>query len=257
MWLTAAMSNRVLVTFGRSRGLRQVKVCALLSRNGYSTAPAIVEEREDLYPAIKPLFPPGEWGGMSRKIAWRFHDEGVEINKIPHLKRRLEAMAGDVLHPIYNVHLVDPRPNIPYKLYITKTHVENGLPELYNSCSEELDSKYDQLKSEIQESLLQVHDELQLHQMRRTFVQFRTPYSAQQTLKSLFNRITASLAAEKEHLLRTQMDEDVPIETFWLKNGYSDIIKLGNLHYTEALRLRVTFNATMQIRTEHPLPEVD
>lgn len=247
------MSQRFLISIRSLQRATRATAC----RNGYtaaySTAVATEKEESDLYPPVKPLFPPGSWGDISRKHAWQIHDRAQEINKIPHIKRRLEALAGENVVQAFLVTPTVKRPNrLPYHQYLTKTHIEDGLPAVYDNdaLTQEINSKYDTLKSCVIDSILQVHNQY-IYDMRKDSM----AYLAQETMSALYYGLVAAMSPDKDYLQNSQIDVRVPIDSFWLRTGFEKVRQCRKV-FDKALHFHVTYKAALQIRTEQPLPQV-
>ena len=226
--------------------------------NCQSTATSL-QLRESEYPPIKPRYPPGKWGDMPEWKCWKMHELGQDILTIPKVKERLEKIAGDDRR---TMQLMEPYTTWPadleYKQYMTKTHVVNGrLPDLYQSVN--VDAEAAAIKPLLMDAIVQESEMQYKHQ----------PGDKENNGHSLWgqiiNTLLASLSSNNEHLLRSQYDEDVRIETFWQrlcavpeKKVVDDDSKEQKRDplWPEMWTTQLKYKANYQIRTELPLPQV-
>ena len=187
------------------------------------------------------------------------HELGQDILTIPKVKERLEKIAGDDRR---TMQLMEPYTTWPadleYKQYMTKTHVVNGrLPDLYQSVN--VDAEAAAIKPLLMDAIVQESEMQYKHQ----------PGDKENNGHSLWgqiiNTLLASLSSNNEHLLRSQYDEDVRIETFWQrlcavpeKKVVDDDSKEQKRDplWPEMWTTQLKYKANYQIRTELPLPQV-
>ena len=118
----------------------------------------ITPSGEVKYPPVKPKYPPGIWGTMAPKRAWERYENREILMCKPTAKWRLEELAFTLPGKImWIVEAVDPQPGtLPYKQYITKTHVQRNLPDLYNNSAEDdmLQRLAERVRSQVRDVIL-------------------------------------------------------------------------------------------------------
>lgn len=101
-----------------------------------------------LYPAIRPKYPPGSWGTMDPRMAWKHNELGEKYYRhLKCVKERLTIMAYQNMMCYYDeldveqidsklIWMLSGRPRapraLPFYKYITRTHVTDELPKFYN-----------------------------------------------------------------------------------------------------------------------------
>jgi len=191
-----------------------------LSACSYCTAPNLEAQNDARYPEPKPRVPEnvhGGWGRRSKEQAWALHDISKNLLKIANVRDRLDKITwqnGKTL-PLWQVHPIDIRPGtLEYKQYITRTHVVDGFPEnVYHGVEEEASALTESLASQFQAVVS--HE----HELDRGTVTGRYT-SAKNMCGQFVNMIYGALAPDRDHLLRSQLDENARIESFWWKGGY-------------------------------------
>lgn len=239
-----------------------------LLRN-YGTESAVQEDDIPDYPPIKPHYPPGVWGDIADHSAWNIHKLAHNQLSIPRVKERLEKMAGEKARVLWLLEAVDKRPNnLEFKQYITKTHVINGLPtEVYSGI--DVENAYSKIKSMIPDLILQEHELLHKKKLEKDLKQRgcdESRYIAHHLLGSVTRALMASLVPFCGHFVRSQLDEDVRVETFWHFGGFSGKerrAKGKRIGYKSkdgkdlgVVQFQYKHRADWQIRSELPLPEV-
>ena len=246
----------------------------VLTRNGSclgnarcnSTSAAIQEHEEEVtYPPIKPRFPPGEWGNMRDKTAWKWHEDGEALLKHDTVRKRLRTFSEEPKN-IYKVNGIDRNSEIlPYRQFITKTALVDGLPELYSDIN--VDNNLEVICSRVKDAILAnqgLLDQTKIYQYRNR------PYTSEvhltaathNFLSQLVNIVLASTSAHFPHLLTAQVDERARVESFWYKGGYQleeegpPTHNIAGVYRRDALRMYYRNTPNFQIRTELPLSEV-
>lgn len=121
----------------------------------YQTAHNVPDEYADhpLYPPIRPKHPPGSWGTMDPKMAWKHFELGEKhYRHLKSVKERLTVMAYQNMMCRYDnldVEQIDskliwmlsgqprsPR-SLPFYKHITRTHVTDELPKFYEQIDVE------------------------------------------------------------------------------------------------------------------------
>jgi len=245
--------------------------CRRLSTSSVRIANALaVHDTEPLYPPIKPRYPPGQYGGLTEACAWNVDAWRNELLAIPKVKERLERIAGSENRFMWIVEAMDRRPrNIEFRQRLMKTHIVNDLPEMYN-VDEKITSVYEQLRPVLMD---QFGLEWQ-HQHGHVLKKAAGGCASDDELRSLVHHVVGGivktmvveLSASNEHLLRSQLDEDVRVETFWYVGGFTGEgnkcdgqwpdMKLKGDEDAGILLFQYRHRASWQIRTELPLPEV-
>ena len=231
-----------------------------------STSPEVEVE----YPPVRPKWPPGmgNWDGrLLPNTAWTLHARKEELLGIPVVKERLEKMA-ERLNYLWRVTPWElSTASLPYMQYITKTHVLHGLPTVYQDLN--VDAVYDQVRSAVTDVLVQEHEQHRVFERwgLNTKPCDRTQrYGVHSVMGHIVRSILACTSADHQHLLRSQLDEDVDVKTFWKRHGF-DAEKVYEDHDPEKparlrgrweglLTMQYMHNADFQVRTELPLPQV-
>ena len=214
------------------------------------------------YPPVRPRWPPGGWSNMTEKDAWKLHEESLDLKAIPSAKLRLEKLAGtepEMLVGTYPYAMVPERAK--YYKYITKTHIiENELPQIYK----EMDVSHivNKVKPEIDGKLL---DWSKFYSARTD--KFSNESVRHSAIGTVLNELISTLSFHNEHLLRSQIDENCRVETFWRRGGYGqpDDTPMEQKHYRstrlgtmvlEMMKYQYYHRANWQVRTELPLTPV-
>jgi hypothetical protein len=260
---------------------REVNVCSRRIRDAnrvtaairrYSVAANSTQETDVVhYPPVKPRYPPGQWGDMSESSAWYLNRLAGDLLTIPRVMERLEKMAGDKTRVMWIVEPMDGRPkNLEYRQMLTKTHFVRGLPAEYDKLSSNADLLYERLKpviGDIVELELERHHKIRLEEDINGVVYVdKNKYITHRVLGSLVNTFVARLSASTDYLHRSQVDENVRVETFWYAGGFrgegnvakgkwSNVTTIDKKNYG-ILLFQYRHKADWQIRTEQPLPQV-
>ena len=222
------------------------------------------------YPPIKPRYPPGRYGGLNESCAWDLDTWSKELLAIPKMKERLEWIAGSENRFMWIVEAMDRRPsNIEFRQRLSKTHIVKGLPEIY-TVDETVDSVYERLKPVLMDQVRLDWQYQHRNVVAKAAVGAAPDGELQRHVHDIVGGIVKTmmveLAASNEHLLRSQLDEDVRVETFWYVGGFTGEgnecegrwpnMKLKNNEDAGILMFQYRHKADWQIRTELPLPEV-
>jgi hypothetical protein len=260
---------------------REVNVCSRRIRDAnrvtaairrYSVAANSTQETDVVhYPPVKPRYPPGQWGDMSESSAWYLSRLAGDLLTIPRIKERLEKMAGDKTRVMWIVEPMDSRPkNVEYRQMLTKTHIVRGLPDVYDKLSNDGDSLYERLKpviGDIVDLELERHHKIRLEEDINGAVYVdKEKYIAHRVLGSILNACVARLSSSLDYLRRSQIDENVRVETFWYVGGFrgegntakgkwSNITTTSKKNYG-ILSFQYQHKADWQVRTEQLLPQV-
>jgi hypothetical protein len=134
----------------------------------YELPDTTVDKSDELYPLVKPEYPPGFWDkSYDSKLAWHYHNEGQKYHSLKTIQERLSVLAylnvqktidefNQIRHRFYPIYIASAAPKTPRMLkfnqYITKTHIKetDDLPGF-----EQADSNlYNHLKDKAQEIIL-------------------------------------------------------------------------------------------------------
>ena len=245
--------------------------CRRLSTSSVRFANALaIQDAESLYPPIKSKYPPGHYGSLSEACAWNVDAWRNELLEIPKVKERLEKIAGSENRFMWIVEAMDRRPrNIEFRQRLLKTHIVKDLPGLY-TVDEAVTSVYERLRP-----LLMDHIRAEWQHQHGNVLEKAADGSASDSeLQQLVHHVVggivrtmvAELASSNEHLLRSELDEDVRVETFWYVGGFTGEgnkcdgqwpdMKLKDGEDAGILMFQYRHKANWQLRTELPLPEV-
>jgi small subunit ribosomal protein S30 len=190
-----------------------------------------------------------------------------ELLTIPRVKERLEKIAGDKQKVLWLVEPMDRRPkNLEFKQRLTKTTIANGLPEIYKNF-EDIDGIYDRLKHSVVEAIdleLEYQERTRLQASANDTMQFdEDRHIGHSVLGRVMNSLVSRLAISNDYLLRSQLDEDVRVESFWLAGGFTGDgnqakgkLRMLDREKNNAgiMLFQYRHKADWQIRTEQPLP---
>ena len=233
-----------------------------------STAANVQPRESPEYPQPKPRYPPGKWGDMPEWKCWKMHEFGQDMLTIPKIKERLEKIAGEKKRVLQLAEPFTMWPaDLEYKQYMTKTHIINGrLPDLYQSMN--VDAEMAVIKplvinAIVQEAEMQYKHKVSDNVMQNDIGLVRT-YKSHSLWGQVIRTVLAGLSANNEHLLRSQFDEDVRVETFWQrlcaveeeKEVDDDEKKKWKPLWPEMRTTQLKHKTNYQIRTELPLPQV-
>lgn len=136
---------------------------------------------------------------------------------------------------------------LSYTQFLTKTHLASGMPNVYDNDNFSIDAGlFKSVKSSVEATLLQEHE----HVFRKGDNSKTRKELCHSIIGQIVRSIMASLSADNEHLLRSQLDENVPVKTFWRRDDLTDNRK------NPLMTLQSSHKADFQIRTELPLPQV-
>jgi len=229
-----------------------------------------VHDTDSLYPPIKPKYPPGQFGGLTESCAWDVDAWSKELLAIPKVKERLEKIAGSENRFMWIVEAMDRRPrNIDFRQRLLKTHIVHNLPEMY-SVDDAVSSVYERLKPVLMDRVRLEWQHRHADVVEKVAAGSATDVELEQLAHDLVGGVVKTmiveLAASNEHLRRSQLDEDVRVETFWYVGGFTGEgnkcdgqwpnMKLKNDEDAGILMFQYRHKANWQIRTELPLPEV-
>lgn len=245
--------------------------CRRLSTSSVRIANALaVHDTESLYPPIKPRYPPGQYGGLTEACAWNVDAWRNELLAIPNVKERLEKIAGSENRFVWLVEAMDRRPrNIDFRQRLLKTHVVKDLPGMY-TIDETVSSVYEHLRPVLMDYIRLEWQHQHGEILEKAAADSASDGELQQLVHhavgGIVKTMVVQLAASNEHLLRSQLDEDVRVETFWYVGGFTGEgnkcdgqwpdMKLKNDEDAGILLFQYRHKANWQIRTELPLPEV-
>ena len=221
-----------------------------------------VQSTDVEYPPIKPRFPPGKYGEDIKKkgsaAVWKEYEKGNEVLAIPNVKERLESISGTESLRYFRVEPCDDIPGSgKYKQFISKTHIENALP----ACMTEIDcdQEFTALRSLILDAIVQEHEfhYIQSVEKGRLSEKYHDRERTKFLLTNIVNIIIGYCSADNNYLLRSQVDRDVRVETFWNRTGFdAEGVSYIGMYTPGRFRLQYKGNATCQVRTELPLPTV-
>ena len=164
------------------------------------------------YPPVRPKYPPGIWGEIAPKKAWQLYEGRDMLLSKPTAKWRLEEMAGELPgKTMWLIHSVDAQPGtLPYKRYLTKTHMERVLPDLYNTSQtqghDNLQRLLDRVRSQVEDVVL-IEKELCLKQAARALVLGKkdSAYYRHRAVRQIFDVLINNASYDAPHLLEAQV----------------------------------------------------
>jgi len=257
------------VSFGISSKIR------CLSTSSVRIAHAVaVAEPQPLYPPIKPRYPPGRYGRLTERSAWDVDAWSNELLAVPNVKERLEKIAGSENRFMWIVEAMDRRPrNIEFRQRLLKTRVvqEYPPPTAAYVSEDAVSSAYERLRPVLMDYLGLEWQHQQGNLLEKAAAGSASDGELQlyvhQLVGGIVKTMLTEMAASNEHLLRSQLDEDVRVETFWYVGGFTGEgnqcegqwpnMKLKPDEEDAGILLfQYQHRADWQVRTELPLPEV-
>ena len=214
-----------------------------------------------LYPAIKPAYPPGEWGDISRTYCWHIYRQAEESLSHNTAKERLEKLAGEKDHKICRVKPFDNQPRtLGFKQYVTNTHRnKRTLPDqVYTNevSSETLTA----VKDMIAETVLEEEEYLVKYKLMKPNLVFKDRQSEldHDFIGLVLRRMVALLSPLASHLTMCQIDESVRCEAFWQRYGFDrEDVRFDSYQKWQGMtRFQMQGMLNWQIRHELPLPNV-
>ena len=181
---------------------------------------------------------------MKPEQAWEQHDKDVELRKIYTIKDRLENTSGPENRSMYNVEAIDPYPGmLNFKQYITKTHIISQDDNvLYSPLYSNINVNENAILTAAE---LLYNRILQVHEYKFNETSLNSSRS-NELFTNYFRGLISFL--QLPHLCKSQLDEDVCVETFWSVEGYKDINPWADF--------QILSRMSHQIRIEKPLPPV-
>ena len=166
--------------------------------------------KEVNYPPVKPKYPPGIWGTITPKRAWERHEILETLMSKPTAKWRLEEMAGELPGKImWMVEAVDPQPGtLPYKQYITKTHLQRNLPNLYNATEDDILQRLaERVRSQVMDVILMEEELCRNEPATRYFANPESvaPYLSERVAKQIMDVLINNVGYDVPHLLEAQV----------------------------------------------------
>ncbi|KAL3867401.1 hypothetical protein ACJMK2_044606 [Sinanodonta woodiana] len=246
------------------------------NRRHYSAHVQLQEEVQEVeYPPIKPRWPPGQvWGDLSEQNAWKIHDETQNIMSMPTVAERIKHLTSNE----NKIALLKTRrypKNLWYFQDRTKTHLIDGMPDLYSSMDgvSDLDAVVSRLRPIIIDGIEMEHDKLE---RSRLFWEKskKDMIAARLLLKQILLPVRGYLSGQNTHFQRSRFDENVRVVAFWDKYGakhkriqtaydrnkhrkrnIDEDIKPVMLNEPYLYRFQADEIVPIQIRVERPLPE--
>ncbi|XP_046576659.1 39S ribosomal protein S30, mitochondrial-like [Haliotis rubra] len=221
----------------------------------------VVEHKSrDLYPPVRPKFPEGSWGAMDRRQAWVWRAKKEKLSNVASVTDRIDMITKKKM-TMWKYKIAERYPRVlPFQQYATKTHLVKGLPTVYASF--EVDEVVKQIKPIVIDTICLEKEILARDKLiTKAFPWDRPVLNSQVLLKSMLNALTTCLSAHCDHLNTTQFDENVRVEAFWDRHGFSrqkivdndeDYKKFVTVNES---RLQACHQADFVIRSENPLPE--
>ncbi|XP_041360632.1 39S ribosomal protein S30, mitochondrial-like [Gigantopelta aegis] len=245
----------------RSKQIGRYVQNALLcvSRNSSSLQVQLEENTEVEYPPVKPKFPPGKWGDMDRKYAWHWHDETTKIAEITDPKQRMDELTSKEMKMwLFKVPEVYPR-QLLFQQYATKTHMVEGLPDIYTSL--ETDLLVNKIKELLIEYICLEQDKILRNVYLSKFSSWIQSHQRSRIIVDAINRSILQMTSDGcDHLANCQIGEGVRVSAFWDRHGIERNRRV--MHPTKTTyvtvqdsRFQAKYVADFQIRVEQPLPE--
>lgn len=213
----------------------------------------------NLYPKIVPKYPDNDLTHLTPETAWQFYEDGQTIRKIPEVSDRLEQFGSDFRDKkSYAItSLDDSVGNLKFKQHITNTHILPSIPFTYRK---EFDPEsYDLVHNYSERSKSDISNIIKEAKKYRKNDNSVAQFSyAHHLTGQIINYLVSSLALNYSYILHSQIDEDVKVKCFWLKDGYAneDIRGKASLIYDDFALFQYRGDASFQLRTKLPLSAV-
>ena len=246
--------------------LFQSKNFMKISSGNCSTMPqAEIAQDESLYPPIKTKYPPGKWKKIDSESAWKIHDSSHTVLQFPKAKKRLDFLAGDESRTLWLIEALTSRPNnTEFQKIVTKTEVLSNEPNIDISNNELLEKL-----SQLSTSLKADYSDLLIHGTNKIVPQDCEDverWNMHKFVGDLLRSSVSLLSSSNEHLRRSEIDQNVRVESFWRVIGFEgdeksckgtwDLPKTVEKIDAGVIQVQYRHMADYQIRTENPLPEV-
>ena len=175
------------------------------------------DENNVKYPVVKPKYPPGKWGEMDHKYAWRWNDAKEHQLNIPDVQGRIIALVEKEMSSIQVEPLNDHPASLEFRQYATKTKMIpwEEIP-LYKNEHSEVDLSFvvNQLGRDISDFLLLEHEVIQ-----RQSTGVNQTHLSQSLMRIISNSLITHLGNQFPHLKTCQYDEDVLVRSLWDRHG--------------------------------------
>lgn len=179
-------------------------------QSAIEAAKVSVDEAEVRYPPVKPKYPPGLWGSVAPKNAWKLYKTRENLLSKETAKLRLEEMAGPYDGKqliMWIAKSVDNQPGLlPYKKHVTKTHIERKLPDTYSDDAV-TQVIMERLKPIIKDALLMHNEYYQNYDagLRTAWKIERKAFQIQYLLGNILDALIGNLCFEAPHLQDAQV----------------------------------------------------
>lgn len=196
----------------RCAAKKQIARFCFNTKKSFATQTSLEETETDaVYPPVKPKWPPGDWGDLSRETAWKRYKEKENLLAIPTVQDRLDYFKnkGEYGRKVWQF---NPGTNLvprtfEYQQDKTKSLlIESSLPHIYDEIN--VDDEISLLKPVIIDTLL-----LENEFISREKVDPRE--KAKYVLRNMLLNFTTLLSYKFEHLSTGCLTEDVLIKAFW------------------------------------------
>ena len=219
------------------------------------------ENRNVKYPSVKPKYPPGKWGQMDHKYAWRWNDTKENQLSIPDVQGRINALVEKEMSAIQLEPLNDHPAALQFRQYATKTEMIpwEELPMLKNEISDaDVSLVVNQLGTDITDFLLMEHELLQRHSSEKD-----QTHLCNSIIRLISNSLITRFGNDYPHLKTCQYDEHVLVCSLWDRHGIerkrrrftsdSDVVL-----YDTVQDQRIVSEGYFQamLRSHYPLPSV-
>jgi len=176
-------------------------------------------EGENLYPEIKGVYPPGEWGKMDVDRAWKFHARSKELHKIGSLRERLYDLTKVKVPWVEKIEskekmkywIIEPSRERPYFFpflqYVTKTRLSLSPTEGMIQTNPNID--YASLQHRVNE---------------RALLAEAQGLNSETRVAEIVDLVNSALLAcnRYEHLVEGQMEEDINFSASWRRCGFEE-----------------------------------
>ena len=257
--MAASFSQGIRWRFSR---ISSHKLKKTVCRHQHTSVSYIETDDVAEYPPVKPHFPEGKyWGDMPSRVAWIWEEDKQEVAKIKTAQGKIDHLTKRPFRT-WTFPVVQVQPlRLDYQQNITKTHLAGGLPHLYKTL--DVSKDVDVCKSVLIETI-ELENSIDREKLiKKQAKPHMTDYNVRHTLvKEIISNLYFNLMGSHEHLLNSQFDDFVKVETYWDRHGIKryppkERKPYSDFHLQNNSRFQSINNVNFQIRSEKPLPEVN
>ena len=202
-------------------------------------------DTKPLYPPVKPKYPPGKWGRMSSKHAWKWYNQGAELLKIENCKERLEAFSEKSrpgywqLTPFMKRHH-----SLSAAQYMTKTRVKHQVADFLSQMN--FDEKILGMATDLMQNLYSIQQMVEC-------AENMDAEKNQALLRQMVTMFCSLADKQNPHVKNYQVSENARVESAWQRWGYEHPTIRTTTKDDGGCRFQVSYKPNFLVRSEHPL----